>query len=237
MRLNLEQLRLPPRPEAPDSALFARSDWARYSGLAAFVGAITILVLPQPRRIGELIGASWTPSPFFAGALLVAFGAFALTVGQRGERWQSRLQAQADLWLWRYLARLALQLAFGLFVLAPFFLVFKLITYLSPFATILSGTYLFGYGLVLGIGGLLLGTIPSESLQFQLKYLGLLAYLGGTLLEPAMSPFFNLKLLLEGGAYPVESIGGLLLLTALGGALLLLARRRLELWRGSRSSS
>ncbi len=235
MRLDIEQLRLPPRQKPPDSVLFNRSDWALYPGLAAFVGAITILVLPQPRRIGELIGASFAPSPFFAGALLAAFGVFALTVGQRGERWQSRLQA--DLWLWRYLARLALQLAFGLFVLAPFFLIFKLITHLSPFATILSGTYLFSYGLVLGIGGLLLGIIPSESLQFQLKYLGLLAYLGGTLLEPAVSPFFNLKLLLEGGAYPVESIGGPLLLAALGGALLLLARRRLGLWRGSKSLS
>lgn len=228
----LERLRLAPRPKAKaaapgsEPALFSRSDWPLYPGLAAFVGAITILILPQPRRIGELLGTSWAPSPFFAGALVVAFGVFALTVGQRSERWGGHLRAD----LRGYLIRLALQLAVGLFSLAPFFLIFKLLTHLSPLAALLSGTYLFGYGLILAVGGLLLGTIRSEPLQFQLKYLGLLAYLGGTGLWPPSSPLFNLALLLEGRAYPVESIIGPVLLAALGGALLLSARRRLRVW-------
>jgi hypothetical protein len=224
----LERLRLAPRPQAggPEPILFNRSDWALYPSLAAFVGAITVLVLPQPRRIGELLGSSWAPAPFFAGALVAAFGVFALTIGQRSERWRSQLRAD----LRGYLGRLVLQLASGLSVLAPFFLIFELLVHPSPFAALSSGAYLFSYGLVLAVGGLLLGTIRSESLQFQLKYLGLLAYLGGTILWPPVSPLFNLSLLLEGGAYPVESLSGPLLLAALGGASLLLARRRLRSW-------
>lgn len=224
----LERLRLILRPKAgaPEPVVFSRSDWALYPGLAAFVGAIMILVLPQPRRVGELLGTSWAPSPFFAGALVAAFGVFALTVGQRSERWSGYLRAD----LWRYLSRIALQLAVGLFSLAPFFLIFKLLTHLPAPAALSSGAYLFGYGLVLAVGGLLLGTIRSEPLQFQLKYLGLLAYLGGTGFWPPSSPLFNLALLLEGGAYPVESLIGPLSLASLGGGLLLLARRRLRLW-------
>jgi hypothetical protein len=213
--------------------LVSRLNWALYLGLTALVGAVTILTLPQSRGIGELIGSDWKPGPFFAGTLLVAFGIFALQVGQREQGWRGLFQGRFG----RHLAHISSQLALGLLLTAPFWLIFKVTAYARPSAIIASVAYLSAYGWALAGFGLLLGTLPSEAAQFQLKYLGFLAYLGGSFFWPPGSPFFNLVLLLEGRGYPVESGAGPLLLAALGAASLLLARRRIKRWTGSKRLS
>ncbi|MCR4404504.1 MAG: hypothetical protein NUW06_04400 [Candidatus Acetothermia bacterium] len=213
--------------------LVNRLNWALYLGLTALLGAVTILTLPPSRRIGELISSDWEPVPFFAGTLLVAFGIFALQVGQREQGWRGRFQGRFG----RYLAHISSQLGLGLLLTAPFWLIFKAGAYARPAAIISSAAYLSAYGWAWAAFGLLLATLPSETAQFQLKYLGFLAYLGGTFFWPAGSPFFNLGLLLQGHGYPVESVAGPLLLVALGGASLLFARRRIKRWSGSKSLS
>jgi hypothetical protein len=213
--------------------LVSRFNWTLYLGLAALVGVVTILGLPQPRRIEELVGSVWNLTPLFAGALLVAFGLFALQLGQREHQWRGLFQDR----FWRYLAHIISQLLLGLLTTAPFWLIFKVATYAEPLAIVEGGVYLLSYGLALAAFGLFLGTLPSETVQFQLKYSTLLAYLGGTFFWPPGSPFFNLGLLLEGRIYPVESVAGPLMLVALGGASLLLARRRSKRWRDSKNSS
>lgn len=213
--------------------LVNRLNWALYLGLAALVGAVAIFTLPQSRRVGELVGSDWNPVPFFAGALVVAFGLLALQLGQREQEWRGLFQDR----LRRYLFHIGSQLLLGLLITAPFWLIFKLSVSAKLLAIVAGGAYLFAYGWAWAAFGLLLGTLPSETAQFQLKYLGFLAYLCGTFFWPPASPFFNLQLLLEGGAYPVGSISGPLLLAALGGASLFLGRRRIRRWRGSKSLS
>jgi len=205
------------------------SNWSLYLMMATIIGPVTILALPQARTIGELGGSA---APFFAGALLIAYGLFAATIGQGERRWGKRFQGQ-----WRrHLIRVAAQLLLGLVALAPCFLIFKVLAYLKLTAVILSGAYLLGYGLVLALFGLLLGTLASETAQFQLKYLGLGSYLVGSFFWPPGSPFSNLTLLLEGQGYPLDAAPGPLLLATLGGLLLLLMRRRITRWSSPGSS-
>jgi len=213
--------------------LVHRFNWSLYLGLAALVGAVTILALPPTRRIGELMGSGLAPAPFFTGALLVAYGLFAVNIGQGERRWKDLFQDRLP----RYLTHIAAQLLLGLLATAPSWLIFKLLAYAEPAAVIWGGVYLFGYGFVLALLGLLVGTLASEAAQFQLKYLGLAGYLVGSFFWPPGSPFFNLVSLLEGGAYPKEYAFGPLLLAALGGVLLSLTWRRIRVWKSSQNLS
>jgi len=219
------------------------TQWSLYLGLIALVGTVTILILPASRPLGEVIGSgsAWTPAPFFAGVLVLSFGIFALNIGQGEEQWGGRFGDR----LRPYLVHLILQLLLGLLLTAPSFLIFHLIAHATPLGLISGGAYLLYYGLALGSWGLFLGTLTSESLQFQLKYLGFIGYLGGTFFWPPLSPLSTLQLLLEleGEAHPLpltltlEALSGLVLLSILGGGGLLLARRRLKLWLWKGSSS
>ena len=210
-----------------------RFNWSLYLGLVTLVGAVTILALPPTRRIRELMGSGLDPTPFFAGALLVAYGLFSVNLGQGERRWKDLFQDRLS----RYLAHIAAQLLLGLLATAPFWLIFKVLAYAELTAVIWGGAYLFGYGFVLALLGLLVGTLASETAQFQLKYLGLAGYLVGSFFWPPGSPFFNLVLLLEGRTYPKEFAFGPLVLAALGGVLLSLTRRRIRLWRSSQNLS
>ncbi|MFQ6090400.1 MAG: hypothetical protein ACE5LD_03075 [Candidatus Bipolaricaulia bacterium] len=208
--------------------LVNRFNWSLYLGLVATVGAVTILALPHSRRIGELRGAGPDLIPFFAGALLIVYGLFAVNLGQGERRWRGLFQDRFP----QYLIHIAGQLLLALSLVAPFWLMFKVLTYATAGSLIWGGVYLFGYGFVLAVFGLLLGTFGAEIAQFQLKYLGFLAYLGGSFFWPPSSPFFNLVVLLK-GTYPLRFVVGPLILAALGGSLLLLTQRRIRLWRGS----
>jgi len=203
--------------------LVNRFNFSLYLGLVAIVGAVTILALPQTRRIAELQGDA---VPFFAGALLIAYGLFAVSIGQGEQRWKGQFQGQYG----RYLIHIIFQLLLGLLATAPCFLIFKVLTYARLIAIVWGGAYLFGYGFVLALFGLLVGTLTSEVAQFQLKYLGFIGYLVGSLFWPPGSPFFNLLLLLKGQGYPLDSAPGPLLLAFMGGLLLFLTRRRIEQW-------
>lgn len=206
-----------------------RFNFSLYLGLVAIVGAVTILALPQARRIAELKGSA---VPFFAGALLIAYGLFAVSIGQGEQRWKGPFQARYG----RYLIHIASQLLLGLLATAPAFLIFKVLAYARPIAVVWSGAYLFGYGSVLALFGLLVGTLSSEAAQFQLKYLGFIAYLVGSLFWPPGSPFFNLISLLKEQGYSLDSAPGPLLLAFMGGLLLLLTKRRIERWSSPSSS-
>lgn len=204
------------------------SQWSLYLGLVALVGLVTISILPPSRSLGEVIssGSTWSPEPFLAGVLVFSFGVFALNIGQGEERWSGRFGDRLRL----YLFHLLLQLILGLLLIAPVFLIFHLTAHTAPLRLISSGAYLLYYGLALGGWGLFLGTLTSEALQFQLKYLGFIGYLAGTFFWPPLSPLLALQFLLEGKSYPLEALSGLALLAAIGGGGLLLARRRLKLW-------
>lgn len=213
--------------------LLNRFNWSSYLGLVTIVGVVTILALPQTRRIGELAGSDPGPTPFFAGTLLIAFGLFALNLGQEERRWRGSFQGRFP----RYLIHIASQLLLGLLLSAPCWLIFKVLAYIRPASIIWGGAYLLGYGFVLAVFGLLVGTIASETAQFQLKYLGFMGYLVGSFFWPPGSPFFNLVSLLGGRDYPGELAPGALMLAALGGLLLFLAQRRIRLWKSSPGSS
>ncbi|MFQ6033961.1 MAG: hypothetical protein ACE5KR_03785, partial [Candidatus Bipolaricaulia bacterium] len=183
-------------------------------------------------RIGELRGAGPDLIPFFAGELLIVYGLFAVNLGQGERRWKGPFQGGYG----HYLIHIIVQLLLGLLAIAPAFLIFKVLAYARPMAAVWGGAYLFGYGSVLALFGLLLGTLASEVAQFQLKYLGLGGYLAGSLFWPPGSPFFNLMLLLKGEGYPLISAPGPLLLALMGGLLLFLTRRRIERWSSPSSS-
>jgi hypothetical protein len=209
--------------------LVNRITWSLYLGLVALVGAVTILALPPARQIEELAGSGGDPTPFFAGALLVAFGVFAMNLGQAERRWKDQFKDRYG----RYLVHIASQLLLGLLVTAPSWLIFKVLAYVGPLPVIWGGAYLLGYGFVLAAFGLVVGTLASEIAQFQLKYLCLVVYLAGSFFWPPGSPLFNLVSLLEGQPLLSELAPGFLILAALGGALLLLAQRRVKLWKGN----
>lgn len=204
-----------------NTELLDRTAWSLYLGLVSFVGAVVLAALPSPHPLGELDASRWGAdlASFFAGAVIIVYGIVALNLGM----------AEG---IARPYLRLFLKLLLGLAMTALLWAIFQGFYLAGLGALLLGGVYTLGYGLTLGLYGLALGTIGSEAGRFLLKYLGLIAYLAGTLpLERparAINPLYSLTAILQERLQSVEYGVGFLALGVLGGLAALFANRRLK---------
>lgn len=218
-----------------------RPTWSLYLGLVGVLGAVVLAALPTTRPLGELgpPGRGADLASFFAGTLIIAYGVVALNLGTGIEMARGRARPHLHPYPYLYLyLELLLKLLLGLAVTAPFWAIFQGFYFASLGALLLGGVYTLGYGLVLGLYGLGLRTVGSEAGRFLLKYLGLTAYLVGTLPlvgmggpARAVNPLYSLMAILQERLQLVEYGVGFLALGALGGLAALFANRRLRGWR------
>lgn len=179
--------------------LINRATWSLYGALLIFTGAVLLIALPLTKKIANIAGSGPGITSFFAGAIVIMYGLFAINAGQGGAGWKSRYGPRYT----RYIGHLILQLIFALFVTAPYWTLFKVVTYTELAAVLWSTAHLLIYGLLLALFGFWLAlTVKSEVLQFDLKYIVFIAYLVGTFFYGQFAnPFLNLTLILSEGPY------------------------------------
>jgi uncharacterized membrane protein len=188
-------------PRIPWEYWIDRPSWTSYLAFLMITGATVLLSLPYSQQIRELTAGIFGAVGLFTVVFVIIYGIVAVSLGQLEERCDWIAQSDWRGHLTHLLARQFLALALTL----PYWVVF-LAAYglpLERLAGILG--HLLLYGSVLGLlGWRLAHSGRSEIVEFNLKYLGLMAFWAGSLFIPGLrelNPFQPITYWLEGSPF------------------------------------
>ncbi len=177
-----------------------RASWTSYLAFLMITGATALLSLPYSQQVRELAAGIFGAVGLFTVVFVVIHGILAVSLGQLEE--SSGRLVESD-WRGRLVRLLARQL-FALALTLPYWVVF-LSAYGLPLGRLIGIMgHLLIYGGTLGLLGWRLALSGrSEIVEFNLKYLGLMAFWAGSLFVPGLrelNPFQPISYWLGGTA-------------------------------------
>lgn len=170
-------------PRIPWEYWIDRPSWTSYLAFLMITGATVLLSLPYSQQIRELTAGIFGAVGLFTVVFVILYGILAVSLGQLEERCDWIAESDWRGHLTHLLARQFLALALTL----PYWVVF-LAAYGLPLGR-LAGIlgHLLLYGSALGLLGWRLALAGhSEIVEFNLKYLGLMAFWSGSLFVPGL---------------------------------------------------
>ena len=219
--------------ERAHSYLIHEKNWSLYVSFLIFTGLALVMALPPGGQAAVISDYTLNLKMLFTIVYVVLYGIIAMNLGQQLQ-FASYQVTSSQLRESTAACRLCLtaQLAFALFITAPYWIVFKTISYATWLQIFWAVGHLGVYGFVLGLFGFWLAVLTdSEIARFNLKYAVFVCYLLSTLFVSVthpLNPFHALSFILGGeqsGTHAFFFLESYSALALIGCFLLFLIRR------------